>query len=220
MRIEIIQFDHNVAAGTYGDSLEKWGIECRYLKPDHMEPLQFEQTDGFVLLGGHMGVGDRQKYPLLNRFHELLPNLVEQNKPLLAICLGAQLLADALGGKATAGTRGERSVQAIELTEAGSADPLFAGLPNPFLSFQWHNDSFDLPETAINLASSNVCPAQAFRCRNAYGLQFHPEVNESIIAEWCARARVDDTALNEFRSVREEYQKTSQTILKNFVKML
>lgn len=220
MRIDIVQFDCEVTSGTYGSWLEEWGVDCHYLQPGHMEPLQFAEADALLLLGGHMGVGDMAKHPLLNDFYVLLPTLVEQGKPILAICLGAQLLAAALGGQALSGQRGERSVQQIHLTEAGNGDPLFAGLSNPFPSFQWHNDSFDVPATATPLAFTETCPGQAFRSRNAYGLQFHPEVDEQIIAGWCQRAKVDETALEEFRVCREEYREVSRRILENFLKTL
>ena len=220
MRIDIIQFDREVCSGTYGRWLEKWGHQCHYLLPDDAESLESSGADALLLLGGHMGVSDRSKHPLLNKFHSFLPELVQQGKPILSICLGAQLLADALGGRAIAGQRGERSVQQVQLTEAGCKDSLFAGVPNPFLSFQWHNDSFDLPRSATHLAFTEVCPGQAFRCQNAYGLQFHPEVDEEIVAGWCRRAKVDETALDEFRGVRMEYQQASQRILKNFLNIV
>jgi GMP synthase-like glutamine amidotransferase len=140
--------------------------------------------------------------------------------PVLGICLGGQLLADALGGRATARSRGERGVRRISLSREGECDPLFAGLPNPFVSFQWHYDSFDLPASAIHLASTGTCPGQAFRCQNAYGLQFHPEVDEPIIAGWCRRAGVDDAAVKEFREVHGAYQAASRKMLQNFLAML
>lgn len=220
MRIDIVQFDREVTAGTYGLWLEEWGVDCHYLLPGHPGSLQYAEADALLLLGGHMGVADRGKHPLLNDFHALLPTLVEQGKPILAICLGAQLLADALGGRATPGQRGERSIQQIQMTEAGRSDALFAGLPNPLFSFQWHNDSFDLPDAATHLAFTETCPGQAFRCRNAYGLQFHPEVDEQIITGWCRRAKVDETALEEYRVYREEYRQASRRILRNFLEMI
>lgn len=218
--MDIVQFDHDVIAGTYGDWLVEWGYDCRILGPDTELPLNFEETDALLLLGGHMGVKDRQHYALLNEMHTLLPTLAEQGKPILAICLGAQLLADALGGRATSGTRGERSVKRIEVTGAGQDDPLFAGLESSFLSFQWHNDSFDLPAEATHLAYTEVCPGQAFRHRNAYGLQFHPEVNEKIVSGWCKRAKTDETPLTEFRNDRDAYQQVSRRILENFLKAI
>jgi len=220
VRIDIIQFDRDVSAGTYGRWLEEWGVECHPVGPDDTVSLRFAEADALLLLGGHMGVAEREEHPLLREFHARLPRLVERGMPVLAICLGAQLLADALGGRATARRRGERGVRRISLSEAGECDPLFAGLSNPFVSFQWHNDSFDLPVSATHLASTEACPGQAFRCRNAYGLQFHPEVDESIIAGWCRRARVDDAALREFSEVREAYQAASRKILQNFLGML
>jgi len=220
MRIEIVQFDKDVCSGTYGRWLEEWGIDCQYLHPGDTQPLQSAPGDALMLLGGHMGVKDRGEHPLLDRCHAELPALVEQGKPILAICLGAQLLADALGGQALSGQRGERGVQKIHLTVAGVTDPLFYGLTNPFPSFQWHNDSFDLPESATHLAFTETCSGQVFRSNNAYGLQFHPEVDEQIIAGWCRRAKADGTALEEFRGVQEEYQNASQKILNNFLNMI
>jgi len=220
VQIDIVQFDREVCSGTYGRWLEEWGNQCRYLLPDYTGSLLSSKADAVLLLGGHMGVNDRRNHPMLNHCHAELPLLVEQGKPILAICLGAQLLADALGGQALTKQRGERSVRQISLTEAGCRDPLFQGVSNPFSSFQWHNDSFDLPETATHLALTESCPGQAFRCQNSYGLQFHPEVDEQIIAGWCQRAKVDETALDEFRESRVEYLAASRRILKNFLEMI
>jgi GMP synthase-like glutamine amidotransferase len=220
MRIDIVQFDRDVSAGTYGRLLAARGVACRCLTPEAGPGLDFSGADALLLLGGHMGVSEMEDCPLLRDVHALLPELVAAGKPVLAICLGAQLLADALGGRATKGRRGERSVQPIALTGAGRNDPLFAGLPNPFLSFQWHNDSFDPPAAATHLAFTETCPGQAFRYRNAYGLQFHPEVDEPIIAGWCRRAGVDETPLEAFRASRAEQRQTSRRILENFLAMI
>lgn len=220
MRINIIQFDRDVSAGTYGRWLTEWGVDVCAVGPDQQGEPAVEQADALLLLGGHMGVHERDRHPLLKTFHARLPELTAQGLPILAICLGAQLLADALGGRATPGTRGERSMHQLRLTREGERDPLFAGLANPFVSFQWHNDSFDLPTAALHLAYSDACPGQAFRCRNAYGLQFHPEVDESIVRGWCQRAKAGDTPLSEFRARREDYRKASERILRNFMAML
>lgn len=219
MKIDIIQFDNEVVAGTYGRWLSEWGVETRTIGPgdDHRE---FTGADALLLLGGHMGVHQREQHPLLNTFHHRLPGMIEQGQPLLAICLGAQLLADALGGKATARTRGEHGVLQVALTEVGRRDPLLRGVPDPFVSFAWHYDSFDLPPAAAHLASTDVCPGQIFRCGNAFGLQFHPEVDEQIIAGWCRRAGRDDAAVKAFAAVRPAYRDASRRILRNFIDLL
>ena len=110
----------------------------------------------------------------------------------------------------------------VALTEEGCRDPLFAGMPVEFDTFQWHHDSFDIPDGGVLLASSTACPHQAFRVGSAaWGTQFHPEVTERIIRDWCAldrtsSARVDEL-LSGFRTSEAPYRAAAQSLLANFL---
>ena len=101
------------------------------------------------------------------------------------MCLGAQLLAAALGAAVYPGAAGpEVGVLPVELTDAAAADPVFAGAPRSFPALQWHGDTFDLPDGATLLASSPAYRNQAFAYANAYALQFHIEVPPELAREW------------------------------------
>ena len=121
------------------------------------------------------------------------------------------------GGRVTSQSRQEKGITEVALTAAGQADPLFANLPNPFVSFEWHNDSFELPTAAVQLAKIERCPGQAFRYRNAWGVQFHPEVDESIVADWCRRTGVGEQPLEVFRHQQQRYFQHSKQLLENFL---
>ncbi len=106
-----------------------------------------------------------------------MSRLLATGTPLLGICLGGQLLAEVAGGAVSSNRCGEKGLVEIELTAGGRADPLLAGIDDRFQAFQWHNDSFAVPPPAQHLARSVACPGQAFRLGNAWGVQFHPEVD-------------------------------------------
>src|SRR5204863_2879167 len=103
----------------------------------------------------------------------------------LGVCLGAQLLAKAVGAEVYRHRQKEIGWYGIELTPEALDDPLFAGLPSTQTVFQWHGDTFDLPEGAVLLAKGATCRHQAFRLgRAAYGVQFHPEMTLEMVGDW------------------------------------
>jgi GMP synthase-like glutamine amidotransferase len=108
------------------------------------------------------------------------------------------------------------------LTHEGQRDRLFDGIPHTFKTFQWHHDSFDIPSGAVLLASSTVCPNQAFRAGScAWGLQFHPEVTEQIIRDWCgwdsATTPKTEEIVSAFNAENEIYCSTSRHLMGNFL---
>jgi GMP synthase (glutamine-hydrolysing) len=119
----------------------------------------------------------------------LLAGAAERDVPILGVCLGAQLLAHALGARIYPNPAGrEVGVSEVLLTDDGRSDPLLAGLPDPLPVMQWHGDAFELPAGASLLATSPVCENQAFRVgRRAYGVLFHPEVGPVEARDWLAR---------------------------------
>jgi GMP synthase-like glutamine amidotransferase len=183
--IHIIQNHPAVPAGIFGEILR--GMEAPHrtvhLYAGNSLPARAEAS-AVIVLGGYMGVHDVADYPFLGPLGAFMRSATEAGTPLLGICLGGQLLAQVLGGEVRSKQRSEKGLQEIRLTSAGQDDPLFAGLLPAFAAFEWHNDSFDVPPGAVHLASSAVCPGQAFRCRNAWGLQFHPEVDAAIVETW------------------------------------
>jgi GMP synthase (glutamine-hydrolysing) len=132
--------------------------------------------DGLVVMGGPMGALDDDEHPHLPAVRALLKDCVDDDVPVLGVCLGAQLLAAALGADVYRGPRGEVGAGTVELTDAGRTDPVLAGAPDPLPVVHWHHDTFDLPDGAVLLGSSERYARQAFRVGRAYGFQFHVEL--------------------------------------------
>ena len=140
---------------------------------------------GIVILGGPMNVYEEDRYPFLREEDLFIKEAIQRGKAVLGICLGAQLVAKALGAKVTKALVKEIGWFDVSLTKVGSRDPLFSRLPKTFPVFQWHEDTFDLPSAGKLIATSNPILHQAFRYgENAYGFQFHLEVTEEMIHEW------------------------------------
>ena len=143
-----------------------------------------DEADGLIFMGGPMSVND--DLPYIRQELRLIEQAVARDKPVLGVCLGAQLIARALGGRVYKNPVKEIGWFAVRFTEAARADRLFAGLDGPELVFHWHGETFDLPAGAELLALSGGCRHQAYRMgENVYGLQFHLEVTPEMIADWC-----------------------------------
>ncbi len=216
--LHFIQLDHRVPPGLFGEFLNARGIPFRTTHAYSETALPvWPGMSRVIVLGGYMGVHDTGTCPWLSGFKAWLIRLLEHPVPCLGICLGGQLLADVLGATVHSRRHGERGCQPVALTAAGLADPLFRGIPSPFTAFQWHSDSFEIPAQAVHLASSEHCPGQAFRYRNAWGLQFHPEVDETIVADWSRITGAGPQIGVAFARHREAIQRVSFKILTNFL---
>ena len=144
-------------------------------------PTDLTSYSGIIILGGPMSVYDN--YVFLKNEQKLIKKAVDMKIPTLGICLGSQLIAEAMGGKVYPGNLKEIGWHDIEITENGSRE-IFNGIATLTNTvFQWHGDTFDLPKSAIILAKSDAY-VQAFRIKTAIGIQFHIEVDESMIEEW------------------------------------
>src|SRR4030066_1178627 len=163
---------------------EKMPYQILNLTPRvHLPKL--EEITHIVLLGGPMNVYEEDRYPFLRDEDLFIKEAIQRGKAVLGICLGAQLVAKALGAKVTKAPVKEIGWFNVSLTKFGSRDPLFSRLPKTFPVFQWHEDTFDLPSAGKLIATSNPILHQAFRYgENAYGFQFHLEVTEEMIREW------------------------------------
>ncbi|NUQ65064.1 MAG: type 1 glutamine amidotransferase [Pirellulales bacterium] len=147
--------------------------------------LDLEAAAGLVVLGGPMNVDEVDRYPFLVPEVQWIRDALRFEVPVLGICLGAQLLAKALGARVYPNGVKEIGWYHVDLTPDAGADPLFTGLEARQTVFQWHGDTFDLPDRAILLATSPLCRHQAFRCGpSAWGLQFHVEMTEELIHQW------------------------------------
>jgi len=153
--------------------------------PGQPVPTTLGGADGLVMLGGAMDFDETDAYPHLARTRDLLRDAAARSTPTLGICLGAQLAAAALGGRAYPGPAGEElGWTKVELTPAGQADPVLGALQEPAELFEWHHDTFDPPPGATVLATGAVYPTQAFRLGSVLAVQFHPEVDGPLLAGW------------------------------------
>jgi GMP synthase (glutamine-hydrolysing) len=147
--------------------------------------ISLNNIDGLIILGGPMNVYETHKYPFLEIEDRLIKNAIEKDTPVLGICLGAQLIAKTLGSIVKQNKEKEIGWYLLKTTEEGSKDKLFKHFNTEETVFQWHGDTFEIPEGAVHLAYSPLCINQAFRYgAKVYGLQFHIEVTPEMILEW------------------------------------
>jgi GMP synthase-like glutamine amidotransferase len=146
------------------------------------KPPAIEEIDWLMIMGGSMGVYDEKEFPWLGEEKKYIIDAIRRGRKVLGICLGAQLIASALGAKVYPNHQKEIGWFPIGLTEKGKKSKIFAGLPEQFLAFHWHGDTFDLPEGSHRLAGSGACKNQAFIYENnVLALQFHLEVERENI---------------------------------------
>ena len=188
MRILVLQHLDVEHPGSLREVWARKGHERVTVELDAGEPIpELEGFDMLAVMGGPMDVWEEDAHPWLRAEKAAIRRWVrELGRPYLGVCLGHQLLAEALGGRVAAMAAPEVGVSRVELTEAGRADPLFAGFGPEIEVFQWHGcEVAELPEGAVSLARSRASAVQAMRWgRCAYGLQFHPEIVEDTVADW------------------------------------
>ena len=185
---KVVAIQHNdcETLGTIADALSAGGISFEYVRTFERQsvPKGMKEASGLIVLGGPMGVYEQDRHPFLRQEIHLIEQALKENKPVLGICLGSQLLAATLGAEVTKGKKKEIGWHPVTLTEAAMSDPLWAGVEPSFTAYHWHGDIFDLPLGAVSLASSDLTPCQAFRYdRHAYGILFHMEITEGIIRD-------------------------------------
>lgn len=215
--ILVVQPDAADDLSRFGDRLEDAGLRISTIRPYLHDAVPEALTaDALVVLGGHMGVADAEQFPWLRQIQVLLKDAVERRLPVLAICLGAQLLADAFGGTVGRGAAGlESGLTRIGWTGEAADDALVQHLPEPFLACNFHFDSIDrLPESAVHLGTGTLYPHQAFRIGSAWGLQFHPEVTPDRFKSWQPEADpVDAGASERFHAQASTFAATDEAVL-------
>lgn len=188
-RVLVVEHESNASIGLVGERITAAGIEMVLVGPEvgREVPTSADGFDGVVALGGSTGPVDDDEAPWLPRVRALITDCVEREVPLLAICLGAEMLAVVTGGTVGGVRKGaEIGLGDLTLTEAAEGDPLFGGLEGELKALQWHTlEIHDLPEGSVSLCSSIRCPNQAFRVGSvAWGTQFHMEGLASTAEEW------------------------------------
>jgi GMP synthase (glutamine-hydrolysing) len=186
-KLLVLQHVPHEILGTLNPLLKRAGFRIRYVNfgrhPDADPDL--EGYAGLVVLGGPMSVTDTDRFPHLATEMKLIEQAMEQGLPVLGICLGAQLIAQALGARVYPNVEKEIGWYDVTVTPHAKADPLLKQFRATEKIFQWHGDTFDIPHGAVHLAVSSLCANQAFRYgANVYGLQFHLEVDEPMIHRW------------------------------------
>lgn len=187
----LLVFQHVAAEplGTLDPLIRRRGHRIRFVNFERDPEAQpsVDRYRGLVVLGGPMNVEDQAQRPHLLTELRAIEQALRQGKPVLGICLGAQLLAHVLGAPVRRHEQPEIGWYDLQLTEAGRADPVLGRLGAATPVFQWHGRSFGLPSGAVQLARTPTCEQQAFRWgESAYGLQFHPEVDAALIGRWLA----------------------------------
>jgi len=180
--IRHLGFEH---LGVWHAALERRRFAIRYVDParEDLEAIDLAEADLLVVLGAPIGAFDDHLYPFLTSEVRLIERRLASGRPLLGICLGAQLMARALGANVAPMAEKEIGYTPLTLTEAGEHSPLKALDDWPVL--HWHGDQFDLPENATLLAGTEHCPYQAFSLGpNVLGLQCHLETDAAEIEAW------------------------------------
>lgn len=183
----VIQHVPHEGLGIIGEVLTSFGISAEFVRVYRGErvPQELDRGTLLIVLGGPMGVYESERYPFLKDELNLLERAFKKDSPVLGICLGAQLMAKAAGAKVYKGGKKEIGWYDVTLTIEGARDGLFLSFPEKFRVFQWHGDTFDVPQGAKVLASSKDFPNQLIRIgKRAYGIQFHLEVTERMVYEW------------------------------------
>lgn len=204
--------------GLIAEAASRRGLELRLCHPYRGESLpSWEELDGLVVMGGPMGVHDTAEHPHLALEVEWLAAMVHAGRPVLGVCLGAQLLAHALGASVYRGQQAEIGCGVVSLTGAGREDPVLGSTGAATLPVvHWHEDTFELPADASLLAGSSLFPHQAFRLgARAYGLQFHVEVDQELARAW--RELLPDGALEESAVI--EIERAGRTMLDAFFEL-
>jgi GMP synthase-like glutamine amidotransferase len=187
MRVLVVQNYDNTELGQVGVALAEADatLEIRRVHRGDVLPENAGAYDAAVVLGGGQNALDDAAYPYIPSLLELMRDFASKDRALLGICLGSQLLARAFGATNQIGGASEFGWRKVGLTDAARDDKVLGGLPGDFPTFQWHDDTFTLPEGAIRLASNDVAANQAFRIgRAAYGTQFHFEADRQLVQHW------------------------------------
>ncbi|MDD1744484.1 MAG: type 1 glutamine amidotransferase [Candidatus Methanoperedens sp.] len=140
-----------------------------------------DEFDWLVIMGGSMNIYEEEKYPWLAHEKNFIAEAIENQKTVLGVCLGSQLIADVLGVKVSKNKHKEIGWFPVTLTKEATTSPIFGSFPPRFTAFHWHGDTFEIPRGAVRIAQSKACTNRAFEYRKTIGLQFHLEYSANSI---------------------------------------
>jgi GMP synthase (glutamine-hydrolysing) len=215
--------------GSYEEDLRTGGVSLSIVHAYRGEALPPLESVEAVIVGGSPVCACRyEEHDFLVKEWAFLEAAQQRGAPILGLCFGAQLLAMVNGAEVTRNPVMEIGVYGVTLTDAGRADPMFAGFPRSFPVFQWHGDTFGVPPSGSLLAQGRDCRHQAFRCGRSRGLQFHLEVSAAEAGRW-ADAYRDELA--RFGKTRDELDREcvawegemsglASLLMRNFVDMV
>jgi GMP synthase-like glutamine amidotransferase len=188
MRLIVLQHADIEHPGIFRGFFARDGVAWTTVALDRGEAIPpLVGFDAMLVLGGGMHVWEEEQHPWLRGEKRAIRHFVgELNRPYLGICLGHQLLAEALGGHVGLMAAPEIGITDVDLNDQGAADPLFADFARSFRVLEWHSaEVADLPDGATVLAANAACAVQAMRVGSrAFGVQFHPEPEPDAVAEW------------------------------------
>jgi GMP synthase (glutamine-hydrolysing) len=197
MRVLAIVHQRDAGPGVFaaairdsGGELDEWTLAERPQPP--ADPFGY---DAVLVLGGAMNVDEEVRHGWIAEEKALLRELLEREVPLLGLCLGGQLVAEAAGAVPRRAPRPEIGWHQVEVTPEGTNDPLLGPLAPSFEAFQWHSYEFPLPPGAVGLARSEVCLQGARIGEHAWALQFHPEVSRADALHWVEDYEADPDAV-------------------------
>lgn len=219
MRVLVTQHHPEEGPGLLGDFLRARGAELVTVHAHAGQGIPRDPAgfDMLVSMGGPMNVYEEAAHPWLADENALLATAARAGMPVLGVCLGAQLIAKALGATVSKAAVEEVGWRTVRLTAAGAADPLFAGVGPELAVLQWHGDTFAIPEGGRLLAIGDEVPHQAFAWANAYGLQFHVEATGDIVATWFPKPEEQAPLLEPFAGQGRELAAQAERIFGNFV---
>ncbi len=213
--------------GTIEDHLREEGLDYSIVDLAAGELPRSEKADTLVVMGGPMSVNESDIYPFIKEEVKLVRDFIREGKKVLGICLGAQIMASALGARVYQGPEKEVGWLDIELQGEGVRDSLMTKMAvhpragdfwRRFKVFHWHGETFDLPSGAVRLAKSALYPNQAFRYgRNAYAFQFHIEVRREMVYDWLKDEKVDmDGVVRDTELYFDDYNQRALNFYRGF----
>jgi GMP synthase - Glutamine amidotransferase domain len=230
--IGILLHDTIAPQGTLTEIIQRHGFTYEICDVVNKGLPAIDAYQAVVILGGRQHVYECTAYPYLQTEQRYIQELIAQNMPLLGICLGAQIIAAALGAQVYPNAHTEIGFYDVQLTPEGQLDPLFAGLQTDEKVFHWHQDTFDLPAGATLLASLPTTRQQAFRYGACtYGVQYHIELDQPVLHSWLYHPSSQESMITNIGTTRyqaivqeqavhfSQYQADSATLFENFLRI-